>query len=536
MSIEDKREGEDDAVETVATDQDTDASETPIEDAEVVEDAPADADDETLETEEASSEDTTEPSEEVDQDQPSESEPEPVAEEKTEDQPKAAEKSSAGVMSTVFGGFLAALVGFGSAQFISVDWMDLTGLGTDPVADALSTQSSEIEALRARLAEVEAAATDTAAVDALMSGISADLVARFAAVTDEVSSLTGNVAGLNGDLSGQVGSLATTVAAQLEEVDGALATSTAQVASVGEALTNVETRMVGIGDRLDGVDARMAEVEARLVEVEKRPFVESSDTARAAIELYETRLEELRAVMDQQAVEAAALEQALTDMQATATAQMTAVREEAETQMAALQNQSAAEIAAALAAAQAEVEAADARIADIEAQADARAELAVAQASLAQVEAALNAGVGYEGALPALTAVIAVPAVITDNAALGIPTLDQLQQGFADGAQAAANASVIANMGESAGDRLTAFLRATSGVRSTEAREGNSPDAVLSRMTVAVEAGDLATALAEAEALPEAGKTALTAWINGATARLGAEAALPDLAASLNSN
>ena len=50
---------------------------------------------------------------------------------------------------------------------------------------------------------------------------------------------------------------------------------------------------------------------------------------------------------------------------------------------------------------------------------------------------------------------------------------------------------------------LGAFLQNQLGGRSVVPREGDDPDAVLSRVGAAVEAGDLSTALTEIESLPE---------------------------------
>ncbi|WP_108258668.1 COG4223 family protein [Mangrovicoccus ximenensis] len=150
--------------------------------------------------------------------------------------------------------------------------------------------------------------------------------------------------------------------------------------------------------------------------------------------------------------------------------------------------------------------------------------------------AALNAGIPYETALPALEEVTEVPQVLADNGATGIPTVLQLQESYTPAARAALEASLTTTMSEDPGNRLMAFLRTQTGVRSLEAREGNDPDAVLSRITAAVDGGDLETALAEFAALPEGGQEALSSWAAEARARVDADAALPALAAAVNTN
>ena len=84
--------------------------------------------------------------------------------------------------------------------------------------------------------------------------------------------------------------------------------------------------------------------------------------------------------------------------------------------------------------------------------------------------------------------------------------------------------------------RLSLFLKTHLGARSLEAVEGDSPDAVLSRVGAAVQAGDLSMALTEISALPQGGQDAMADWIGAAQARQEASAAAEALIASLNTN
>ena len=83
-------------------------------------------------------------------------------------------------------------------------------------------------------------------------------------------------------------------------------------------------------------------------------------------------------------------------------------------------------------------------------------------------------------------------------------------------------------------DRIGAFLLAQTGARSLEPREGDDPDAVLSRAEAALAAGDLATVMTEIGTLPEAGQAEMSDWIALAEQRLAATNALGALAQSLN--
>ena len=86
------------------------------------------------------------------------------------------------------------------------------------------------------------------------------------------------------------------------------------------------------------------------------------------------------------------------------------------------------------------------------------------------------------------------------------------------------------------GNVLTNFLKAQTGARSVAPREGDDPDAVLSRANASVEAGDIAAALDEIQALPENARQvpAMAEWLAGAQAYNDAQAALSDLTTSTN--
>lgn len=122
--------------------------------------------------------------------------------------------------------------------------------------------------------------------------------------------------------------------------------------------------------------------------------------------------------------------------------------------------------------------------------------------------------------------------MLADHAAAGLPTIASLRDSFPAAARDGLEAALRANMGESWTDRVSNFLRSQTGLRSLTPREGDDPDAVLSRAEAALEAGDVAGALAELERLPDAAKPALADWTASARVRLEAEAAFATLAAN----
>ncbi len=197
-----------------------------------------------------------------------------------------------------------------------------------------------------------------------------------------------------------------------------------------------------------------------------------------------------------------------------------------------------AEMQTALEAKLAEIAAAQAAAGQSEAEALRAAELADARAALARVVMALDSGAGFDADLAVVAdkGGVAAPDVLAALAADGAPTLSALEDGFPVAARLAlAEATrAAADAGEVGG--FTAFLRTQLGARSLEPREGDDPDAVLSRAEAAVKAGHLDAALAEIAALPPAGQQAMADWVALAETRRAALAATADLSAQLTPN
>jgi len=234
--------------------------------------------------------------------------------------------------------------------------------------------------------------------------------------------------------------------------------------------------------RLEDTQADLSALDVRLNDVEKRPLTEgASDAAVAAYE------RELKALQDAMAAQRAEIE----DMAATA--------------------------------------------ATMEQSAEETAQATMRRAALTRVQTALDAGTGFASALADLKATgVTVPAELSAVADSGAPSLAELQDAFPVAARAALSASrqALAEQGEGGG--FGAFLKTQLGARSLEPQEGNDPDAVLSRVEAAIKDGRLTDALAEIEALPEAGQAHLTDWAAQAMTRLNAVAAAETLGQELN--
>lgn len=190
-----------------------------------------------------------------------------------------------------------------------------------------------------------------------------------------------------------------------------------------------------------------------------------------------------------------------------------------------------ADVIAAAEAAEARLKAAEASATAMAEQAEASAAAARRGAALDRIIAALDSGAPYAAALPELGGTD-LPAVLVDNAAIGLPTVADLADSFPEAARAALEEALRANMGESWTDRVSSFLRSQTGLRSLSPREGDDPDAVLSRAEAALAQGRVADAITELADLPEAGKPALADWVKQAQLRVDAEAAVAALAAN----
>lgn len=184
-------------------------------------------------------------------------------------------------------------------------------------------------------------------------------------------------------------------------------------------------------------------------------------------------------------------------------------------------------------AAQAQINAAQAEAQQLQDAAAESTRRAEAVAAIASLQAALDRGVTPDEARQTLEgAGLEAPEALTR----AVPSLDSLQASFPEAARAALRATLRQDSAAGNGSLFTNFLRAQTGARSVEPREGTDPDAVLSRADAAVEEGRIADAVTEVETLPDDARAtpAMADWLAGATAYRDAQAALSDLSAPSN--
>jgi hypothetical protein len=324
-------------------------------------------------------------------------------------------------------------------------------------------------------------------------GQNREIAAELGTLREESGALAARLGTLEGaieELRGSLAALPDTEARETALREELRAEMAAAVAAASES-----------GAILETFEARLDELAVRVEDLALRPIPDGLDTTALDAELTQFR-EELST-----AVEAAR-------------AEVLRAQEEAAAIAAAARDEAAAQEAAAAEEAERLRQEAEANAADL-----------ARRAAMAQVVAAVESGEPYADRLAALQGV-EVPEALAASAADGVATLARLQEEFPDAARRALDASIRADIGGSAMDRFTAFVRVQTGARSLEARDGDDPDAVLSRAEANVREGDLAAALAELEALPEPGRVAMADWLVAARTRLDALRA----AQSLNPN
>ena len=139
--------------------------------------------------------------------------------------------------------------------------------------------------------------------------------------------------------------------------------------------------------------------------------------------------------------------------------------------------------------------------------------------------AALESGRSFVSELVALKTLRLDPEAIAGlepHAETGLPTLAELSAGFDAAAETIALGTPVP---EGAGtlDRLLTSARGLVEVRPVAAAKGAAPAAIISRVRTALAAGDLETALAEWNALPEHARAATADWARQAEARRHAD-------------
>lgn len=321
-------------------------------------------------------------------------------------------------------------------------------------------------------------------------------------------------------LSAEVAALPDTI--ELPEVpdiaplQGAVEILQTEAAALAGAQDGIATETAEATSAAAAVSEALGAIDERLTAVERAPGEDGAVTD-TAIASFERELAGLRE-------ELASQESRMVEVAETATAQLAATREAATAELTAAREAAAADLAAVRAEAEAE-----------EAAARAEAEAALAAAAVSELRVAVESGAPFDEAVASLTEVgVDVPEAISSAAADGVQTQAALIGAFPDLARAALDTARDEGAGDSGSGGVGSFFRDQLGARSVEPREGDDPDAVLSRAEAAAGAGDLDAALTEIDALPDSVKAVFADWAAQADSRDAVLAALTELDASVN--
>jgi hypothetical protein len=136
-----------------------------------------------------------------------------------------------------------------------------------------------------------------------------------------------------------------------------------------------------------------------------------------------------------------------------------------------------------------------------------------------KIKEALNFGGPYKLALEEISKKeIQIPKVLLDNSE-GVVTMNYLKTNFPTVAHASLKASLKQSDETGLGGKLLGFLKSQVTVRSLDAQEGNSINAILSRMQVALNNDDLSEAIRQSSDLNGAAKSEIKDWLSLAVKR-----------------
>ncbi len=176
----------------------------------------------------------------------------------------------------------------------------------------------------------------------------------------------------------------------------------------------------------------------------------------------------------------------------------------------------------------------------VEAQQDADSKLRMAEATaaLAQISNALKASKPFQKALGQLSgaAGITAPAVLTDIAAKGTPSMAALKRQLPALARIALRDDAAASSGDTALGLFSSFLKSQVGTRSLEPQSGDGLDAVLSRIEAAMDAGNTSDALIETAALSAPAQETMAGWITSLKQLNSATSAVQAIQQQLTTN
>jgi hypothetical protein len=305
-----------------------------------------------------------------------------------------------------------------------------------------------------------------------------------------------------GDAEGEVALAAQ--GARIDEVAAAVAALPAPP-DMAPLVAEIAALREGIAPLAD----QIAALETRIEAMERAPANDGTLSA-TAIAAWQADIENLKVAVAAQAAQAGEIA-ALQSAMAAQEAEMARMVEEAAQRL----------------------DAAQSTVAGIEEAATANATATLRRAVVASLQTAVDGGQPYGNLLGELAATgVDVPEGLSVGSE-GVETLAALTESFPEAARAALAAARAEGVADDGGTGVVAFLRSQLDVRSVEPREGDDPDAVLSRAEAALREARLNDALAEIATLPEVVRAPMGDWTVAAEARMAALAALQSLVETL---
>ncbi len=312
-----------------------------------------------------------------------------------------------------------------------------------------------------------------------------ELETRLAQQEAELAEQHGRIGELQAALEVADGRMAELQAALEREADRIteLEAATPDWVTLEEALIGLQDSGESVMDELGRFDGALAALQDRLESVEAQP-IPIGDLPEQIVSAYDRQLAEILGTVDERFVE---MQESL--------------------------NAGLAEIEAART--EAELSRQDARRSQ---------DSATAREALARIVSALESGSAFATELGQLQRMngLVPPDLLTSIAAEGVPTRAELSDAFPELARKALDAATTEAVKEGDIGPFRAFMQTQLGLRSLEPRDGDGPDAALSRAEAAARADDLGTALAEIATLPPSAQEQFADWIARAELRRGA--------------
>lgn len=232
---------------------------------------------------------------------------------------------------------------------------------------------------------------------------------------------------------------------------------------------DIKTRLTKLETAVEGLEAQMTSLGEQLQTTVSESMERQSAMSAEQAASYQAMIDRLNAELDQLANRQGALQQEIDEV-AAANAR---IKEEAQSVVGASQAQKAA----------------------------------------TDIAAALDTGAAFRPALDVLAGVVEADlSTLQSVADSGVPSLAELKTAFPGLAHEALRASLRAEAEGYTGKAL-AFMKSQVATRSLTPQEGNSTDAILSRIEAALAAGNLTECLSEAEALNDAARGPLAGWL-----------------------